>query len=177
MEMKKLVQGLVIAGAMVAGGSAIAATQGSTGGTSTGDILIDVTVGNQILINNLADIIGTHVPFTPFIGSSPACVYTNNPSGNYEVTITSSNPGAANEFRLNDGGGTLVVYTLSYNDGDSSAPMLSGVVNSTFDNADTTDPSCATPQSSIDINIPAANLDAVGPGSYSDTVTILVAPR
>ncbi|MEM7400409.1 MAG: hypothetical protein AAF304_00505 [Pseudomonadota bacterium] len=177
MEMKKLVKGLIIAGTMAVSGSAIAATQGTLGGTSQGDIDIDVTVGDQIQITALQDITGSHVPGNDFTGSSTACVYTNNPTGNYDVTMTSSNPGGANEFQLNGPSG-LVVYNVSYNDGNSSAAMLSGQVNTTFDNADTASPTCGgTPQSSIDIVVPAANLDVVGAGTYSDVVTILVSPR
>lgn len=177
MEMTKLVKGLIIAGAMVAGGSAIAATQGTLGGTSTGTIDIDVNVGDQIQITALQDITGTHVPGSPFNGSSPACVYTNNPTGNYDVTMSSANADAANNFRLNDGG-TFVTYNATYNDGNSSAAMSSGQINQTFDNANTSSPTCGgTPQSTISISVPAANLDAVGAGTYSDTITILVAPR
>ena len=66
MEMKKLVKGLIIAGAMVAGGSAIAATQGTLGLTSTGTIDISVGVGDQIQITALADITGPYVPGTDF---------------------------------------------------------------------------------------------------------------
>ncbi len=177
MEMNKLVKGLILAGAMVAGGSAMAATQGTLGGTSQGDIDIDVTVGDQIQITALQDITGSHVPGNDFTGSSEACVYTNNPTGNYDVTMTSSNPGAGNVFQLSDGS-TTVEYTISYDDGNSTAAMLSGQVNTTFDNADTASTTCGgTPQSSIDITVPAANLDVVGAGTYSDVVTILVAPR
>ena len=177
MEMKKLVKGLIVAGAMVAGGSAFAATQGTLGGTSQGDIDIDVSVGDEILITALADITGTHVPGNNFTGSSPACVYTNNPTGNYNVTMTSANPGAGNEFQLNGPSG-LIIYTVDYDDGDSSATMLSGQINTTFDNADTASTNCGgAPQSSIDISVPAASLDAVAAGTYSDVITILVAPR
>lgn len=178
MEMKKLVQGLVIAGAMVAGGSAIAATQGTLGGTSQGDIDIDVYVGDQIQITALQDISGSHVPATNYTGSSTACVYTNNPTGNYDVTMTSANADLANNFRLNDAG-TFVIYNVTYNDGTGGpVAMASGVVNTTFNNADTGSTNCGgTPQSQIDILVPAANLDVVGAGTYSDTVTILVSPR
>jgi len=177
MEMKKLVKGLAAAGFIAFAGNSFAANQGSLGGTSQGDIDIDVTVGDQIQITALQDITGSHVPGTDFTGSSTACVYTNNPTGNYDVTMTSSNPGAGNVFQLS-GGSADVVYSISFNDGNSSAAMLSGQVNTTFDNADTASTTCGgTPQSSIDITVPAANLDVVGAGTYSDVVTILVSPR
>lgn len=177
MEIKKLVKGLAAAGFIAFAGNTFAANQGSLGGTSTGDIDIDVTVGDQIQVTALQDITGSHVPGADFTGSSTACVYTNNPTGNYDVTMTSSNPGAGNVFQLSDGA-TDVVYNISYNDGNSSAAMLSGQVNTTFDNADTASTTCGgTPQSSIDITVPAANLDVVGAGTYSDVVTILVSPR
>ncbi len=178
MEMKKLAQGLVIAGALVAAGNAFAVRQGTLGGTSDGDIEIDVTVGNQIQITALQDIAGTHIPGANFTGVSTACVYTNNPTGNYDVTMTSSNPDVANNFRLNDAG-TFVTYNVTYDDGSGGpVAMTSGLANTTFNNADTASTSCGgLPQSQIDILVPAANLDAVGAGTYSDTVTILVSPR
>ena len=101
MEMKKLVKGLIVAGAMVAGGSAIAATQGTLGLTSTGTIDISVGVGDQIQITALADITGPYVPGTDFNGSSPACVYSNGGTGAFDVTMTSAN-GSGTNFQLND---------------------------------------------------------------------------
>lgn len=178
MEMKKLVKGLIIAGAMVAGGSAIAATQGTLGLTSTGTIDISVGVGDQIQITALADITGPYVPGTDFTGSSPACVYRNGGTGDFDVTMTSAN-GSGTNFQLNDAG-TFVVYDVTFNDSVSGAiDMDNNVLNNTdFTNANTTSPTCGgVPQSTIAINVPDANLGAVAAGTYADTLTIVVAPR
>jgi hypothetical protein len=178
MEMKKLVKGLIVAGAMVAGGGAIAATQGTLGPTSTGTVDIIVGVGDQIQITALADITGPYVPGSDFTGSSPACVYRNGGSGDFDLTITSAN-GSGIDFRLNDAG-TFVVYDVTFNDSVSGAVNMDNNVtdNVNFTNADTASPTCGgAPQSTLAINVPDANLAAVAAGTYSDTLTIVVAPR
>jgi len=137
MEMNNLVKGLIIAGAMVAGGSAIAATQGTLGLTSTGTINITVGVGDQIQINGLTDIAGPYVPGSDFTGASGACVYRNGGTGNFDVTMTSAN-GSGTDFQLNDAG-TFVVYDVTFNDSVSGAiNMDNNVLNNTdFTNANT----------------------------------------
>ena len=169
---------IVIAGTFVVAGSVMAATQGTLGPTSTGTVDISVGVGDQIQITALADITGPYVPGSDFTGSSPACVYRNGGSGDFDLTITSSN-GLGIDFRLNDAG-TFVVYDVTFNDSVSGAVNMDNAVldNVSFTNADTASPTCSgAPQSTLAINVPDANLGAVGSGTYTDTLTILVAPR
>jgi len=178
MEMKKLFQGLVIAGAVVVGGSAIAATDGTLGGTSSGTVDITVDVGDQILITGMTDITGSYVPGSNFTGSSRACVYRNGGTGDFDVQIDSAN-GTGTDFRLQDGG-VFVTYDVTFDDGASGAVDMDHAVNdnTSFTNANTTSPTCGgAPQSTIAIDVPDANLGAVAGGSYADTLTILVAPR
>ncbi len=70
---------------------------------------------------------------------------------------------------------------MTFNDGGGagSVDMDHAALNNTdFVNANNTSLNCGSaPQSTIAINVPDANLGAVGAGSYSDTLTILVAPR
>ena len=181
MDMNKIgraMKGLVIAGIFVISGSVIAATQGTLGTTSTGTVDISVGVGDQIQITALADITGPYVPGADFTGSSPACIYRNGGSGDFDVTITSAN-GLGTDFRLNDAG-TFVVYDVTFNDSVSGAVNMDNATldNTNFTNADTSSPTCSgAPQSTLAINVPDANLGAVGAGTYTDTLTILVAPR
>ncbi len=178
MKLNKLAKGLVIAGAMIVGGSAIAATQGNLGLTSTGTVDITVGVGDQIQITALADMGGAYVPGTDFTDTSPACVYRNGGTGDFNVTMTSAN-GSGTDFQLNDAG-TFVVYDVTFNDSVSGAvDMDNNVLNNTdFTNANTVSPTCGgSPQSTIAINVPDANLGAVAAGTYADTLTIVVAPR
>ena len=174
----KLIKGLVVACIFVVTGSVMAATQGTLGPTSTGTVDITVGVGDQIQITALADITGPYVPGSDFTGSSPACVYRNGGAGEFDLTITSAN-GFLTDFRLNDGG-TFVVYDVTFNDSVSGAINMDNAVlnNADFTNADTASPTCSgAPQSTLAINVPDANLTAVGAGTYTDTLTILVAPR
>ena len=176
--MKKLVKGLTAAALIAITGSSYAATQGGLGGTSTGTVVINVDVGDQIQISGLVDIIGSYVPGSNFTGNSPACVYRNGGAGDFDVQIDSAN-GTGTDFRLVDGG-VFVVYDVTFDDGLSGAIDMDHAVNnnSDFTNANLTSPTCGgSPQSTIAIDVPDANLGAVGAGSYQDTLTILVAPR
>ena len=178
MEMKKLVKGLTAAALIAISGSAFAATQGTLGGTSSGTVDITVDVGDQILITGLVDITGSYVPGSDFTGSSPACVYRNGGAGDFDVQIDSAN-GTGADFRLQDGG-VFVVYDVTFDDGASGPIDMNHAQNNNtnFTNADLTSPTCGgAPQSTIAIDVPDANLGAVGAGSYQDTLTILVAPR
>ncbi len=180
-QMKKIenaLKGLFVASALVVAGSTFAATQGNLGPNSTGTVDISVGVGDQIQISGLADITGPYVPGSDFTGSSTACVYRNGGTGDFNVTITSAN-GSGTDFRLNDAG-TFVVYDVTFSDSVSGAVDMDNNVldNTNFTNANTTSPICGgSPQSTIAINVPDANLGAVGAGTYADTLTIVVAPR
>ncbi len=176
--MKKLAKGLTAAALIAITGSTFAATQGTLGLTSTGTVDISVGVGDQIQITALADITGPYVPGTDFTGSSPACVYRNGGTGDFDVRMTSAN-GSGTNFQLNDAG-TFVVYDVTFNDSVSGAiDMDNNVLNNTdFTNANTTSPTCGgVPQSTIAITVPDANLGVVAAGTYADTLTIVVAPR
>ena len=176
--MKKLVKGLAAAGFIAFAGNAFAATQGSLGGTSEGTIDVSVEVVDQIQISGLVDITGPYVPGNDFVGSSPACVFRNGTTGEFDVTVSSQN-GTGTDFRLNDTG-TFVTYDVTFNDGTSGAIDMDHAVldNTSFDNASNVNPTCGgSAQSTIEITVPDANLGAVGAGTYADTLTILVAPR
>ena len=173
-----LFKGLVVASIFVVTGSVMAATQGTLGPTSQGTVDISVGVGDQIQITALADITGAYAPGSDFTGSSPACVYRNGGTGDFDVTISSAN-GLGADFRLNDGG-TFVVYDVTFDDGASGLINMDHALlnNADFTNADTASTNCGgLPQSTLAINVPDANLAAVGAGTYTDTLTILVAPR
>jgi len=177
-KIEKAIKGLFVTGAFIATGTVMAATQGTLGTSSTGTVNITVGVGDQIQITALADITGPYIPGSDFTGSSPACVYRNGGSGDFDLTATSSN-GSGTDFRLNDAG-TFVIYDVTFNDSVSGAIDMDNAVldNTNFTNADTASPTCSgAPQSTIAINVPDANLGAVVAGTYTDTLTILVAPR
>ncbi len=177
-KIEKAIKGFIVAGAFIAAGSVMAATQGTLGTSSTGTVDISVGVGDQIQISGLVDITGPYVPGSNFTGNTTACVYRNGGSGLFEVTITSLN-GAGAIFRLDDAG-TTVDYDVTFNDSVSGAVDMDNAVldNASFTNANTLSPTCGgAPQSTIAITVLDADLAAVVSGTYTDTLTILVAPR
>lgn len=176
-KFEKAIKGLFIAGTFVAAGSVFAATDGLLDTTSEGTVLIEVEVGDQIQISGMIDMIGSYVPGTDYIDDSPACVYRNGGSGNFGVTV-SSTQASATSFELEDGPTNAVEYSVTFSDGVSTSTMTNGVPVNTFTNANTTSPTCSNiPQSTIAITVPDANLAAAGPGTYSDTLVVLVAPQ
>jgi len=177
-KFEKAMKGLFVAGTLVAAGSSFAATQGDLGATSQGTIEVMVEIVDQIQISGLIDITGGYVPGEDFTGSSPACVFRNGTTGEFDVTISSQN-GTGTDFRLNDAG-TFVTYDVTFDDGTSGAIDMNHAEldNTSFDNASNENPTCGgDAQSTIAITVPDANLGAVGAGTYADTLTILVAPR
>ena len=176
---EKVIKGFVVASALMVAGSVFAVpVQGPLGATSLGSFDIDVTVADQIQINGLADITGAYVPGSDFTGTSPACVFRNGGSGDFEVTMSSDNGLVTGEFRLNGPGG-FVDYTVEYDDGASGNITMAHATldNTNFTNANNVLNCASGPIGAISITVPNANLGAVGAGSYQDTLTILVAPR
>ena len=87
---------------ILAHGTALAASQGTLGTTSTGSISIGASVPNRVQISNLADVSFTNQD--PSVAASNAqnvCVWSNSSTKGYNITATGS--GAANAFTLSNG--------------------------------------------------------------------------
>ncbi len=166
----------VAAGGLLAvtAGTALAATQGSTGFTSTGDLLISLTVNNEVKISNLADITLPAFTGTDVSGTSAACVYRNG-GGAYNITATGSGP--ANAFELTDTVNS-VAYGVEYDDGSGFTGMATGVVLAAA-NAEAANDDCATAgadNGSVRVTVTAANAAVLPASTYSGTLTLVVAP-
>ena len=160
---------------------AFAATDGTLGSTSSGELNVSLVLTDIVIISGLSDFLNlTYSPGSAVTASDTHCVYTNATSGTFEVNAYSDNEGAGGIFRLVSGANTIA-YNFNY---DSNA-MTSDFTQSTFDDngglgfvADTTDQDCTThgDNMSYDISIPEANIQAVPQATYTDTVTIMVQP-
>ncbi|MFK8032051.1 MAG: hypothetical protein AB8G18_17605 [Gammaproteobacteria bacterium] len=175
----KGVRGLVVASAIMALSTtaSFAATQGSTGGNSTGTLDISVDVNDEVRISNLSDITGVFDGSSDVVGSSNACVYRNG-TGLYN--ITASGDGAANAFTLSDGViATPIPYSVEFNDGTGATTMSAGVTAAGMVGADQGSDTCATTgnNATISVTVAAADLLPAPASTYVGTLTLVVAPE
>lgn len=155
-----------------------AASDGTLGTTSSGTVGVSVTVPSTVLISNLSDISVTATDPTPSGETSP-CIFTNVPAATYTITATSAHD-SAGSFRVNDGS-NYVTYTAQWNDEDNpggtaltSATTLTGQTS-----ANTSSLNCGGPGGSnarFTVTFSRDTLLAAPYGTYTDTVTLLVAP-
>jgi len=162
---------------------AFGATDGLLGTTSTGTLLISLSINSVIKISEMDDLTFS---FTPGVDSGPIsdsttfCVYTNNGTGNYSATVTSANA-SGTTFRAFDGSSNYIVYTAEWDDDialGSPSTLQSGVQLTGITGADTTNQDClATDVAVLRVTFSDAALQAAAQGSYSDTITAIVAPE
>ena len=172
-SLKRLAVGGVIAAAAT---TAHAATDGTTGFTSTGDLLITLTVNNEVKISNLADIDLGVFGGTDVSGTSPACVYRNGlPGGAYNITATGS--GAGNAFELTDGT-DIVDYAVEFDDGSGFSGLTTGVAlgSSGATNADDDCFTAGADNAAVRVTVTAADAAVLPASVYTGTLTLLVAP-
>ncbi len=169
----KLFRIALIASLTAMSGTAMAATEGTLGATSTGTSIINIAKGNAVQITNLDDInLGAQGNLTATATQSDdVCVFSS--TGGYNITLTSAN-GA---FELADINTTTSIpysvdwiagttTTAGYNTaitgltGDSSAVDCDGSTNATFS-----------------VSVTAPDFNAADPGTYTDTLTMLVQPE
>lgn len=167
------------------GGAVFAATDGTLGTTSTGTVDISVTKTKLAQISAMTDM--TLASYTLGAGDqalfSTACVYSSSAGGAYYVTATGS--GASNAFTLADGSNTIA-YTVVWNSGGvgalgtTGATLTTAVQTAALSNAATDSATCAGtspgPTAQVNVNIAGTVLDAAPAGTYTGTLTIVVAP-
>jgi hypothetical protein len=176
-NLRKLGLALAMA-AMVAlaAGTALAATDGVLGLTSTGDTIVSITKGEQALITGMADI--ALAPWTTGqpapAGATTACVYTT--TGQYQVT-TSSLYTTGSDYRLSDGIGNFVVYTVDWNDGVGAQPMT-GSTAMLGRQGDAVSQNCGgVNPATVSVGIGVGAINGAPVGMYADTLTMVIAPE
>ena len=168
-------------GALLAHGTALAATQGSLGTTSTGSISIGASVPNRVQISGLADVsFANQDPATPASDAQDVCVWSNTSTRGYNVTATGS--GAGNAFTL-AGGASTVPYDVEWagSPGQSSGAALTSGSALTGLTSTATNATCSSGPSSsasLIVRIPSANLETMEAATaYTGTLTLVVAPE
>ncbi len=167
--------------AILVHGSALAATQGSLGSTSTGSVAIGASVPNRVQISGLADVsFANQDPATAAASAQSVCVWSNTSTRGYNVTASGS--GAASAFTLANGALT-VPYSIEW---AGSAGQVSGTalavgspltgLTSTATNA-----SCSSGPSSsasLIVRISTTSLQTMQAATnYTGTLTLVVAPE
>lgn len=151
-------------------GSAIAATQGTLDATSTGTSIINMGKENAVQITNVGDInLGTTGNITvAAVESDDVCVFSS--TGGYNLTVSSLN----GSFILSDANTqTDIDYTILW-DGDAVAygNAVTGLLgNSTSVNCD------SSTNATFTVSVSVTEFNAATPGTYSDTLTLLVQPE
>lgn len=142
---------------------------------------VSVTIPAVVQISGLNDISMVATDFTNAItGATTACIYTNliNPLGSYYITA-SSNYAASGVFRLSNGS-SFLSYSAFWNPAAASTstqPLSSGVKSSQQANGNGSSLTCSgSPNANFNINIAIANLAGAPPGTYTDTVTLVISP-
>jgi hypothetical protein len=173
-----LAAGLALAGALVAGTPAFAASQGSVGATSTGTSDVSVTVGGRVRITRLDDIALTFSGTGDVVGSDAFCVYRNG-TGIYQVTVSSDHASSADEFRATDGT-SFVPYAVKYAEDLSPADGLDTISGQTHTGLTGSGTSVACgggDNASLEVTFNETDLQALATGTYADTITLVVAPN
>ena len=167
--------------ALMANGTALAATQGSLGTTSTGSISIGASVPNRVQISGLADVsFANQDPATPAANAQNVCVWSNTSTRGYNVTATGSGAGSA--FTL-AGGASTVPYAVEWagSSGQSSGTALTSGAALTGLTSTATSATCASGPSSsasLIVRISSANLQTMEAATaYTGTLTLVVAPE
>ena len=164
------------------------ASDGTLGATSTGVINISLTLNTVVQITNVKDVNLTYVSGTnsgDLEYVSDLCIYTNNPSGRYRITMISQNAlGTKGRVINTDTGLSPLSYeatwfTNAQATGSSVHTLQSGVPTATLTGAHTTSNNCdngANNTASIKFKFLESDLLATPGGNYNDVITIVVSP-
>jgi len=176
---------LALLGAAVASGltagPAFAATQGTLGATSTGNVTITASVPSRAQLTNLRDVGFTLVdPASNASDAQNVCVWSNTATKGYTIRATGN--GTASAFTLTNGTGT-VPYTVEWNatSGQTSGTALVTNVASATVTSTAVNPTCTsapTTTASLIVKIASTDLLTMSAGtSYSGVLTLLVTPQ
>ncbi|MEO1576247.1 MAG: hypothetical protein AAFU65_14975 [Pseudomonadota bacterium] len=175
-QSRQLFKSVLLAAAFVGlGSTALAATDGAVGFNSTGTVDITLQVNDEVRISNLTDINLGVFAGADAIGSTDACVYRNG-TGFYRITASGSGAGGA--FSLTDGTNS-VGYSVEFDDGTGAVAMAASTPMVGRTGADPASATCATTgnNATVTTTVTAADGAALPAGTYTGTLTLLVAPE
>lgn len=157
------------------------ATDGTLGTTSSGSVVVTLTIPALVRVSGLSDI--TMSPTTiasDVTGSTTACIYSNvvSPLGSYYVTATSVNA-SSGAFRVKNGT-DFITYTAFWNNSSATSQttaLTSGTKTAQQTNGSAISLTCGgTPNANFNVNFSSAQIAGAPPLTYTDTVTLLITP-
>jgi len=173
---------LAFIGSLLASAPAQAATQGTLGTTSTGNITINATISGLVQISNLSDLsFSSLTGTTDTTLSENVCVWSNTSTKNYTIKATGN--GTASAFTLASGSNAPLPYGVSWaaTSGASSGTSLTTNTTSAAFASTATSPLCSTTPTTtatLFVTITAANqYTMVANASYTGILTLLVTPQ
>ncbi|MEJ2452441.1 MAG: hypothetical protein P8047_17590 [Gammaproteobacteria bacterium] len=153
------------------------AANGNAGTSSTGTMNLSVTVPKIVVIKNITSPAAvTFNGSTDVNLSSSLCVGTN--ATGYTITATSTNAAAGAPFVLSDGTNTVaynVAWATSAGATTGTAFGSSGATQS-YSTGPVSNIACSANNATAVITVPAANLQAASASTYTDTLSLTVAP-
>ncbi|MEJ2451608.1 MAG: hypothetical protein P8047_13200 [Gammaproteobacteria bacterium] len=153
------------------------AANGTAGTTSTGTMNLSVIVPKIVVIKNVTSPAAVTFNGSTAVNlSSSLCVGTN--ATGYTITATSTNAAAGAPFILSDGTNTVaynVAWATSAGATTGTAFGSSGATQS-YATGPVSNIACAANNATAVITVPAANLQTAPASTYSDTLSLTVAP-
>jgi hypothetical protein len=182
---------LGLACALCAATASRAATQGSSGATSSGQVTISVSIASRVRVSSLDDAaLSPQGPTVALASSQSVTVWSNTATRGY--TVTAVGDGAGGALTLDGGAGTPpVAYTVQWN-GDSarsSGTFLAAAMSGLAAASQADRQSCAGDPpltASLVIAIAPPRRHAIAPprrgavvsgATYSGVLTLIVAPE
>jgi len=142
---------------------------------------VSVTIPALVQISGLNDISLSPINFAiPVKGSTTACIYTNvlSPQGSYYITASSMHA-SSSLFRVANGA-NFVTYNAYWNPTSASTQtvsLVSGVKTAQQSGGSDISLTCSgNPNGNFNISFNSTQIAGAPPGSYSDTVTLVVSP-
>ncbi|KEI72027.1 hypothetical protein [Endozoicomonas elysicola] len=167
-----------------------AANDGTLGTTSTGTIPVTLNMPAVIKISELKEVTFDYSSVNDtgnLTNTQNFCVYTNSAEGSYTLTINGTAGGKSATFQLSpSGGGEAGGKTVEYDvffaseliPASGTLPQVTPGTPISATGANTQTLDCgATMVTTLKVEIPEGNLAAVESGTYTDTLTLTVAPR
>ncbi len=149
---------ILFASTLVISGTALAATDGTLGTNSIGESIVTIIKENAVQITDVGDIdLGSHATLTAdAVGSDDVCIFSS--TTNYNVTVDSANGG----FNLMDGAAVSDGVAVTGLAGDNTSLICAGTGGS---------------NATFEVTVAVADYNAATPGTYTDTLTLTVAPE
>jgi len=153
-----------------------AASQGGIAAQSQGTILISMISSGLVRISKLNDINLGSWTGGDMTGTDTLCAF----SSTWGYTLSaSSQHGIGTGFRLTDGSGSFVSYDVEWRDSFNRQFALQNGVNTPFlwGIAFSTTCNFVGTNARLNVRVPAANLAGKVAGTYTDTLTLVIAPQ